>query len=147
MNTSSRVNSGEHLQGLLVRQTIISNKGPPGWKWSQDPNVRVSKIRLTRVEESSESQSKDRGVKDPNTTQMAMWARKTHNHVSKKFLQCLDSTSVEEFGRRIPTGSRLWYQLVTPPIQSYTNHACKCVRSRSRIHGTISQHNSRHKLK
>ena len=27
-----------------------------------------------------------RGVKDPNTTQMVMWARKTHSHVSKKFV-------------------------------------------------------------
>ena len=32
------------------------------------------------------SQSKDRGVKEPNTTQMAMWARKAHNHVSKSFV-------------------------------------------------------------
>ena len=31
-----------------------------------------SRNRLTRVEESSESQSKGRGVKDPNTTQ---WRR------------------------------------------------------------------------
>ena len=36
---------------------------------------------------------------------------------------------------------------VTPSIQSYTNHTRKCVRSRSRTHGKISQHNSRHKLK
>ena len=36
---------------------------------------------------------------------------------------------------------------MTPSIQSYTNHTCKCVRSRSRTHGKISQHNSRHKLK
>ena len=32
---------------------------------------------------------------------------------------------------------------VTPPIQSYTNHARKCVRSRSGTHGKISQHNSK----
>ena len=31
------------------------------------------------------SQSKDRGVKEPNTTQMAMWAHKPHNQVSKGF--------------------------------------------------------------
>ena len=37
--------------------------------------------------------------------------------------------------------------VVTPPIQSYTNHACKCVRSRSETHRKISQHNSRHNLK
>ena len=36
---------------------------------------------------------------------------------------------------------------VTPSIQSYTNHTRKCVLSRSRTHGKISQHNSRHKLK
>ena len=36
---------------------------------------------------------------------------------------------------------------VTAPIQSCTNHTCKCVRSRSGAHGKISQHNSRHKLK
>ena len=34
-----------------------------------------------------------------------------------------------------------------PPIQLYTNHARKCVRSRSGTHGKISQHNSRQKLK
>ena len=32
---------------------------------------------------------------------------------------------------------------VTPSIQSYTNHARKCVRSRSGTHGKISQHNSK----
>src|SRR3954465_7610070 len=32
-----------------------------------------------------------------------------------------------------------------PPIQSYTNHARKCVRSRSGTHGKISQHNSTNK--
>src|SRR3954468_19518021 len=42
---------------------------------------------------------------------------------------------------------RVVTQLVTPSIQSYTNHTRKCVRSRSRTHGKISQHNSRHKLK
>ena len=26
-----------------------------------------------------------RGIKDPNTTQMATWARKAHSHVSEKF--------------------------------------------------------------
>ena len=31
---------------------------------------------------------------------------------------------------------------VTPPIWPYTNHARKCVRSRSGTHGKISQHNS-----
>src|SRR3954470_4550793 len=36
---------------------------------------------------------------------------------------------------------------VTPPIQSYTNHARKCVRSRSGTHGKISQHNSTNKNK
>ena len=34
---------------------------------------------------------------------------------------------------------------VTPPIQSYTNHTRKCVRSRWGTHGKISQHNFRHK--
>ena len=32
---------------------------------------------------------------------------------------------------------------VTPPIWPYTNHARKCVRSRSGTHGKISQHNSK----
>ena len=35
---------------------------------------------------------------------------------------------------------------MTPPIQSYTNHARKCVRSRSGTHGKISQHNSTNKI-
>ena len=63
-----------------------------------------------------------RGVKDANTTQ---WRRGPVSHtanVSKSF-QWLDSTSAKELERGLPTGSRLWYQLVTPSIQSYTNHA------------------------
>ena len=32
------------------------------------------------------SQSKDRGVKDPNATQIATWARNAHIHVSKRFV-------------------------------------------------------------
>ena len=36
---------------------------------------------------------------------------------------------------------------LTPPIQSYTNHARKRVRSRSGTHGKISQHNSTNKNK
>ena len=56
----------------------------------------------------------------------------------------LDSTTPAiRSSRGIPTGSRLWYQLVTPPIWPYTNHARKCVRSRSGTHGKISQHNSK----
>ena len=47
--------------------------------WSRDPNVRVSKTILTRIEERSESHSKDRGVKDPNTTQ---WRRGPVRHTS-----------------------------------------------------------------
>ena len=33
--------------------------------------------------------------------------------------------------------------VVTPPVWPYTNHARKCVRSRSGTHGKISQHNSK----
>ena len=82
------------------------------------------------------------GIKDPNTTQ---WRRGPVRHTTMliNVLQCLDSTSAKECGRGIPTGSRLWYQLVTPPIQSYANHARKRVRSRSGTHGKISQHNSK----
>ena len=43
-----------------------------GRKYYREPRVRVSKNRLTRIEERSYSQSTDRGVKDPNTTQ---WRR------------------------------------------------------------------------
>ena len=41
--------------------------------------------------------------------------------------------------------SSITHFIVTPSIQSYTNHTRKCVRSISRTHGKISQHNSRHK--
>ena len=77
-----------------------------------------------------------RGVKDPITTQ---WRRGPVRHTTMlvKVLQWLDPTSAKECGRGIPTGSRLWYQLVTPPIQSYTNHARKRVWSRSGTHGKI----------
>ena len=78
---------------------------------------------------------------------MVTWARKPHNHVIKIVFQRLDSSSAKELERGLPTGSWLWYQLFMPPIQSYTNHTRKRVRSRSGTHGKISQHNSRHKLK
>ena len=48
-----------------------------------------------------------RGIKDPNTTQLATWARKPHSHVSKTVFQRLDSTSTKELERGIPTGNRL----------------------------------------
>ena len=125
------------------RSSIMS--GLSGRKWVREPNVRVSKMfnpnrREIRVPEYR------RGVKDAITTQ---WRRGPVSHttnVSKSF-QWLDSTLAKELERGLPTGSWLWYQLVTPSIQSYTNHARKCVRSRSRTHGKISQHNSRNKLK
>ena len=120
-------------------------KGLSERKWVRDPNVRLSKMfnrnrRKIRVPEYR------RGIKDPNTTQ---WRRGPVSHTVKlvKVFHWQDSTSAKELERGLPTSSRLWYQLVTPPIQSYTNHAGKCVRSRSRTHGKISQHNSRHKLK
>ena len=54
--------------------------------WSRDPNVRVSKTILTRIEERSESQSKDQGVKDPNTTHMATWAIRHTTMLVKVFV-------------------------------------------------------------
>ena len=42
-----------------------------------------------------------RRIKDPNTTQLVMWARKPHNHVSKSVFQRLDSTSAKELERGI----------------------------------------------
>ena len=94
-------------------------RGSPGESIFENLKSDFSRNRLTRVEESSESQSKGRGVKDPSTTQ---WRRGPVRHTTKlvKVLQCLDSTSAKECGRGIPTGSRLWYQLVMPPIQTCT---------------------------
>ena len=48
-----------------------------------------------------------RGIKDPNTTQLATWARKPHSQVSKLVFRILDSTSAKELERGIPIGSRL----------------------------------------
>ena len=48
---------------------------------------------------------------------------------------------------RLSRHDHVYRHHVTISIQSYTNHTRKCVRSRSRTHGKISQHNSRHKLK
>ena len=119
--------------------------GLSGRKWVREPNVRVSEMfnpnrREIRVPEYR------RVIKDPNTSQ---WRRGPVSRTTLlvKVFQWLDSTSAKELERGLPTGSRLWYQLVTPSIQSYTNHTHKCVRSRSRAHGKISQHNSRYKLK
>ena len=52
----------------------------------------------------------------------------------------LDESRVEDVPQLETAENEL---LVTPPIQSYTNHARKRVRSRSGTHGKISQHNSK----
>ena len=44
MNTSSWVNSGEYLQGLLVHQVIIWSEGFSDRKELREPRVRVIKI-------------------------------------------------------------------------------------------------------
>ena len=74
-------------------------KGSPGESDNEILMLDFSKIHLTRIEESSESPSKDRGVKDPNTTQRATWARKPHSHVSKSF-----SMTRVDFGQGVGKG-------------------------------------------
>ena len=70
-------------------------RGSPGENIFENLKLDFSKNCLTRIEESSESQSKDRGVKDPNTTQ---WRRGPVRHTAMlvKVLQSLDSTSAKE---------------------------------------------------
>ena len=86
-----------------------------------------------------------RGIKDPNTTQMAKWARKTHSHVSKSFVM-----SRLDFGQGVWKGDSYRQSALIPTydalIQSYSNHTRKHVRSRSGTHGKISQHNSKSKI-
>ena len=146
MNTSSRVNSGEYLQNLLVQLVIIWSEGFSGRNYFREPKVSLflaksfnPNRREIRVPEYRQ------GVKDPNTTQ---WRRGPVRHTS--MLVKVFVMSRLDFGQRvgkgIPTGSRLWYQLVTPPIWPYTNHTRKHVRSRSRTHEKISQHNSTNKI-
>ena len=40
-----------------------------------------------------------RGIKDPNTTQLATWAHRPHSHVSKTIFKRLDSTLAKELER------------------------------------------------
>ena len=83
--TKSRENIKEYLWNLLVKQAIIWNEGALREKVFMRTQSQSQQNHLTQIEERSESQSKGREVKDPTTTQMATWARKPHNHVSKSF--------------------------------------------------------------
>ena len=82
------------FRNLLVKQQIIWNEGTLGQKVTRTQS-QSQQNHLTRIEERSESRSKDRGVKDPNTTQ---WRRGPVRHTTMlvKVLQCLDSTSAKE---------------------------------------------------
>ena len=55
-------------------------RGSPGGTSNEILKLDFSKNRLTRIEESSESQSKDRGVKDPSTTR---WRHGPVRHTAK----------------------------------------------------------------
>ena len=55
-------------------------RGSPGGSSNEILKLDFSKNRLTRIEGSSESQSKDRGVKDPSTTR---WRRGPVRHTAK----------------------------------------------------------------
>ena len=105
MNTSSRVISGEYLQGLHVQQTIISNKGSPGG--SSYENLELDLVKLFNPNRREiKAPEYRRGVKDPNTTQ---WQRGPMGRTAK--LVKVFATSRLDFGQRvgkgIPTGSRL----------------------------------------
>ena len=125
------------------RSSIMS--GLSGRKWVREPNVRVSKMfnpnrREIRVPEYRQ------GIKDPNTTQ---WRRGPIRHTT--MLVNVFVVTRLDFGQGVRKGATYRQSALIPtcdaPIQSYTNHTCKCVRSRSGTHGKISQHNSRHKSK
>ena len=86
-----------------MRSSVI--RGSPGENSYENlESGLVKSFNPSRRE--SESQSKDRGVKDSNTTQ---WRRGPMGRTAMlvKVLQCLDSTSAKECGKGIPTGSRL----------------------------------------
>ena len=57
----------------------------------------------------SKSQSIGRGIKDPNTTQMATWARKAHSHVSKSF-----AMSRLDFGQGVWKGDSYMQSALIP---------------------------------
>ena len=107
MGTKSRENIKEYLRNLLVQSVTIWTEGALREKvFFENLKLVFSKNRLTRIEEGSESQSKGRGIKDPNTSR---WRRGPMGHTAMlvKVFQRLDSTSAKELERGIPTGSRL----------------------------------------
>ena len=106
MGTKSRENIREYLRNLLFSRRSSEVRGSPGESICENLKLVFSKNRLTRIEEGSESQSKGRGIKDPNTSR---WRRGPMGHTAMlvKVFQRLDSTSAKELERGIPTGSRL----------------------------------------
>ena len=73
-------------------------RGSPGESIIENLKLVFSKNRLTRIKEGSESQSKGRGIKDPNTPR---WRRGPMGHTAMlvKVFQRLDSTSAKELER------------------------------------------------
>ena len=77
------------------------------WTKLRDPSVGVSKIHLTRKDEKFRVPEYRRGIKDPNTSQLATWARKPHNHVSKLVFGNTRLNCGQGVEKGLPTGSRL----------------------------------------
>ena len=95
------------------RRSSVSSGSPGGWDHENLVSELVKsfnpKRRGFRVPEYR------RGVKDPNTTQLATWARKPHSQVSKIVFRNTRLNCGQGVGEGLPSGSWLWYQLVTPP--------------------------------
>ena len=97
---------GECLRDLLVKQAIICIEWLSRRIWSRDPKVRVSKI-FNPKEERDKNPEYRRGIKDPNTTQLATWARKPHSQVSKIVFGNTRLNCGQGVGKGLPTASRL----------------------------------------
>ena len=69
VSSESSGEAGHHLE----------QRGSPGESISENLKLVFSKNRLTRIEEGSESQSKGRGIKDPNTSR---WRRGPMGHTA-----------------------------------------------------------------
>ena len=88
----------EYIQNLLWQQAIICDKGLSGRSSYENLESHLVKSFNPNRKEIRVPEYR-REIKDPNTTQMATWARKTHIHVSKKF-----AMSRLDFGQGVEKG-------------------------------------------
>ena len=131
---------------IITSKETIVDETDLRWMWSREPNVRFSKI-FNPKEKRDQNLEYRRGIKDPNTTRLRC-GPVSHTTMLVKVFQYLDSTLAKELERGLPTGSRLWYQLVMPLLDRaliiHANAHDRDQRLTGRYHNTTLNTNKRH---